>query len=316
MWRPDRSVHGPDRATAGDVEPLNRLFTEAFTDRYARDGLTGVRVPPLTPAVWRYAIEDAAEGAMLWRDSDGQLAAFNMVHQSGTEGWMGPIAVRPDRQGSGVGRAIVQAGVDLLRSRGATTIGLETMPRTTDNIGFYGTLGFVPRHLTITLVRDAVRAVARDASRLSAGDIPGGIAECADLTSRVSPGVDFSRELLLTHEMGLGDTTMVRRAGRLVGFALWQSTPLAAGRPRDEQRVLKLVATDAVAFERLVDGLQADAIASRLRRVAVRCQTAGGEAYSHLTGRGFRVHWTDLRMTLPEAPERQANGVLMSNWEI
>ena len=124
-----------------DVEPLNRLFTEAFTDRYARDGLSGVRVPPLTAAVWRYAIEDAAEGAMLWRDSDGQLAAFNMVHQSGTEGWMGPIAVRPDRQGSGVGRAIVQAGVDLLRARGATTIGLETMPRTTDNIGFYGTLG-------------------------------------------------------------------------------------------------------------------------------------------------------------------------------
>ena len=119
MWRPDRSVHGPDRATVADVEPLNRLFTEAFTDRYARDGLSGVRVPPLTPAVWRYAIEDAADGAMLWRDSDGQLAAFNMVHRSGTEGWMGPIAVRPDRQGGGVGRAIVQAGIDLLRGRGA-----------------------------------------------------------------------------------------------------------------------------------------------------------------------------------------------------
>jgi len=316
MWRPDRSVHGPDRASGADVEPLNRLFTDAFTDRYARDGLAGMRVPPLTPAVWRYAIEDAAEGAMLWRDADSQLAAFNMVHQSGTEGWMGPIAVRPDRQGSGVGRTIVQAGIELLRSRGATTIGLETMPRTTDNIGFYGTLGFVPRHLTITLVREAVRAVARDASRLSTGDIAGGIAECAELTSRVAPGVDFSRELLLTHEMGLGDTTLVRRGGRLVGFALWQSTPLAAGRPRDEQRVLKLVATDVVAFERLIDGLQADAIASRLRRIAVRCQTAHSAAYSHLAGRGFRVHWTDLRMTLPEAPEPEVDGVLMSNWEI
>ncbi len=316
MWRPDRSVHGPDQATGADVEPMNRLFTEAFTDRYARDGLSGVRVPPLTPAVWRYAIEDAAEGAMLWRDADGLLAAFNMVHQSGTEGWMGPIAVRPDRQGSGIGRAIVEAGISLLRQRGAATIGLETMPRTTDNIGFYGTLGFVPRHLTITLVRDAVRAVARDASRLSNGDIAAGVAECAELTAMVAPGIDFSREVRLTLEMGMGDVTMIRRSGRLVAFALWQSTPLAAGRPRDEQRVLKLVATDARAFERLVDGLQADAIASRLRRVAIRCQTAIGEAYTHLTGRGFRVHWTDLRMTLPEAPEPVANGILMSNWEI
>ena len=121
---------------------------------------------------------------------------------------------------------------------------------------------------------------------------------------------------MLTHEMGLGDTTMVRRGGRLVAFALWQSTPLAAGRPRDEQRVLKLVATDAVAFERLVDGLQADAIASRLRRVAIRCQTAMSGTYEHLTRRGFRVHWTDLRMTLPDAPEPETNGILMSNWEI
>ncbi len=316
MWRPDRSVHGPDRATSADVEPLNRLFTEAFTDRYARDGLSGVRVPPLTPAVWRYAIEDAAEGAMLWRDSDGQLAAFTMVHQSGTEGWMGPIAVRPDRQGGGVGRAVVATGIDWLRARRVRTIGLETMPRTTDNIGFYARLGFVPRHLTITLVRDAVRAVAREASRLSAGNVAAGIEECAELTARVAPGVDFSRELLLTHEMALGDTTLVHRNGRLVGFGLWQATPLAAGRPRDEQRVLKVVATDDAAFERVVDGLQADAIASRLRRTAIRCQTELSRTYTHLIGRGFRVHWTDLRMTLPEFPEPETNGIMMSNWEI
>ena len=80
--------------------------------------------------------------------------------------------------------------------------------------------------------------------------------------------------------------------------------------------MLKLVASDAAAFERLIDGLQADAIASRLRRIAVRCQTAMSAAYTHLTGRGFRVHWTDLRMTLPDAPEPEVDGVLMSNWEI
>ena len=64
-----------------------------------------------------------------------------MVHRSGTEGWMGPLAVRPDRQGEGLGRQIVQAGIEWLRGQGATTIGLETMPRTVDNIGFYSRLG-------------------------------------------------------------------------------------------------------------------------------------------------------------------------------
>ena len=144
MWRPDRSLRGPDRPTLKDIEPLNRVFAEAFTDRYSRDGLVGVRVPHLNTLVWRYALEDAGDGAMVWRDGEGQLVAFNMVHQSGHEGWMGPLAVRPDRQGEGLGSTMVRLGIDWLKGQGARTIGLETMPRTVENIGFYSRLGLVP----------------------------------------------------------------------------------------------------------------------------------------------------------------------------
>ena len=130
------------------------MFAESFTDRYSRDGLVGVRVPQLTTIVWRYALEDAGDGAMVWRDADGHIVAFNMVHQSGTEGWMGPLAVRPDRQGEGIGSMMVLHGLEWLQGQGATTIGLETMPRTVDNIGFYSRMRLVPGHLTVTLVKD------------------------------------------------------------------------------------------------------------------------------------------------------------------
>jgi GNAT superfamily N-acetyltransferase len=318
MWRPERSLHGPDRATIRDIEPLNRLFTESFTDRYARDGLTGVRVPPLSTAVWRYAIEDAGEGAMLWRDAEGMLVAFNMVHRSGDEGWMGPIAVRPDRQGGGVGRTVVQAGLEWLKANGARVIGLETMPRTIDNIGFYSRLGLVPQHLTVTLVRDAVRQPVRETERLSRGGAATLVRECAALARAVAPGADFTAQVLLTLELEAGDVTLVRQGGELAAFALWHALPLAAGRPRDELRVLKLVARDGRALESLVDALQADAVGERLRRVAIRCQTAYADAYLHLVARGFRVHWTDLRMTLPTHREVLATGggLVLSNWEI
>ena len=144
MWRPDRSVRGPDRPTLRDIESLNRVFADAFTDRYSRDGLMGVRVPHLNHLVWRYALEDAGVGAMVWRDAAGQMVAFNMVRQSGHEGWMGPLAVRPDRQGEGLGSTMVRLGIDWLKGQGARTIGLETMPRTVENIGFYSRLGLVP----------------------------------------------------------------------------------------------------------------------------------------------------------------------------
>src|SRR5213592_4481320 len=128
-WLPDTRVIGPERATERDIEGLNRVFAEAFTDRYRRDGLIGVRVAQLNPLVWRYALLDAGEGAMVWRDEHADIAAFNVAHQAGVEGWMGPLAVRPDRQGTGVGKTIVRTAADWLIDRGVTTLGLETMPR-------------------------------------------------------------------------------------------------------------------------------------------------------------------------------------------
>lgn len=316
MWRPDRQLAGPHRAELKDIDALNRVFSDAFTDRYSRDGMSGVRVPFLNPAIWRYAFEDAGDGALLWRDAQGQICAFNMIHQSGSEGWMGPLAVRPDRQGEGLGRVIVETGIHWLRARGATTIGLETMPRTVENIGFYSRLGFVPGHLTVTVCRDTTRHEGGAAPRLSAaGD--GALEECRALTASLVPGLDFTRELTISLALGLGDVTLVRERGRLIAFALWHGAPLAAGRPRDELRVLKLVAEDAHAADRLLDALEQAAASEKTRRIALRCQTAHGGFYRRLMERGYRVHWTDLRMTLTDAPERlPSHGLILSNWEI
>ena len=134
-WLPDTRVAGPERATERDIDALNRVFAEAFTDRYRRDGLVGVRVPQLNPLVWRYALLGAGEGAMVWRDEHEDVAAFNVAHRSGTEGWMGPLAVRPDRQGAGVGKTVVRTAADWLIDHGAVTLGLETMPRTPEVMG-------------------------------------------------------------------------------------------------------------------------------------------------------------------------------------
>jgi GNAT superfamily N-acetyltransferase len=318
-WLPDRGVRGPERPTVRDIEPLNRIFADAFTDRYRRDGLVGVRVPYLNPLIWRYALEDAGEGAMIWRDGDGRPAAFNMVHQSGSEGWMGPLAVRPDRQNEGLGKAVVRAGIDWLLASGARTIGLETMPRTVDNIGFYSRLELIPRHLTVTLTKDVPRKPAALGELLSSTG-PGllkTIAECRELSKRLTPGLDFTRELQLSLDLQIGDATLVRRDGRLVGFALWHAAPLAEGRPRDEVRVLKLAAEDLEAFEAVMVAVGAAALGEGLRRISVRCQTAFAEAYAWLVGDGFRVHWTDLRMTLGTHPEVvPKRGVVFSNWEI
>ena len=73
MWRREKTVQGPERPGFDDIDPLNRIFSAAFTDRYRRDGMPGVRVPHLNHDVWRFALESAGEGAMIWRDRAGEI---------------------------------------------------------------------------------------------------------------------------------------------------------------------------------------------------------------------------------------------------
>ena len=316
MPRPDR-LRGPERAAPEDIERINHVFSEAFTDRYQRDGLSGVRVPPLNPAIWRFAIAGAADGALVWRDGSKQLVAFNMVHRSGTEGWMGPLAVRPDRQGQGIGRIIVEEGVRRLETAGARVIGLETMPRTIENIGFYSGLGFRPGHLTVSMGRDLAGPGTSPAGLLTQRDVAPGIRSCRILTDAAAPGVDFSREIELTLEHRLGDVTLLSEHERLIAYALWHVAPLAEGRSADEVRVLKLVARDLPSFRRLVSAVECDAWAAGARRIVIRCQSVYRAAYGALVAAGYRVHWTDLRMTL-EGKGEDAGGerIVFSNWEI
>ena len=319
MWRPEPATVGPERAAVGDIEALNRVFAEAFTDRYRRDGMAGVRVPQLNPLIWRYALDDAGDGAMVWRDERGDVVAFNVAHRSGVEGWMGPLAVRPDRQGEGLGKIVVRAAIDWLVASGARVVGLETMPRTLDNIGFYSRLGFLPNHLTVTLTLDAPRHVgpATLLSGMAAGARSTAMHAMHALTDAVAPGYDFSREVALTALLGVGDATVVEGRDGVEGFALWHSEPLAEGRARQELRVLKLVARDLAAFDRLAAALEATARGVGQRRIAVRCQCRYGDAYGALIRRGYVVRWTDLRMTYEGFGEpAPSEAIVFSNWEI
>ncbi len=321
MWRPERAAHGPLPVAERDIPGLNRLFADAFTDRYRRDGLVGVRVPFLNEAIWHYAIADAGEGAMLWRDEGDRVVAFNIAHRSGTEGWMGPLCVRPDRQLAGLGKDIVTAAVDWLKGQGAKVIGLETMPRTVDNIGFYSRLGFCPGHLTLTMTSDTSRVrginAAPTLSTLAAAERESAITEVGALVQRLAPGYDFRREIELTLELGLGDVMMTSRGSELVGFALCHAAPLAEGGGRDEARVLKVAALDSEALDAVIAAASTWASRLAIRRLAVRCQTAYGSAYQALVTSGFRVRWSDLRMTIEGYPEHQpSEGIIWSNWEI
>src|SRR5207247_4974770 len=133
----------------------------------------------------------------------------------------GRLAGRPDRQGGGVGKTLVRTAPDWLLEQRVSTLGLDTMPRPVQNIGFYARLGFSPGHLTVTLTNDiATRGhsapVLLSQRKGAAGE--DGLAAARRLVSSLAPGYDFTRELRLTLEPGLGDASLVAGAGGLRAF--------------------------------------------------------------------------------------------------
>ena len=318
-WRPSHVLDGPYPARLDEIEELNQVFSESFTERYRRDGMVGVRVPFLNPSVWRYAIRDAADGAMVWRGDRGEIVAFNIVHRSGVEGWMGPIAVRSEHQGVGAGKEIVRRGVDWLKVHGASVIGLETMPRTMDNIGFYSALGFVPGRLTLTTTVDASYSDKQGVlfGRLGDRDKDDMLVRCKALVDSLVPGYDHSREIQLTDELALGDTMLLMRRDELLGFALCHTAPLVEGRAREDLRVLKLALADLSALDEMVRQLSDLARRSGTRRVSIRVQGEYDLAYQRLIAMRARVRWSDLRMSFVGHSEPRAErGLVLSNWEI
>jgi putative acetyltransferase len=75
-------------------------------------------------------------------EGDGEVVGHIAFSAAGigdtSEGWflLGPVAVRPDHQGEGIGRALVESGLAALRSRGACGCVLVGDP------AFYRRFGF------------------------------------------------------------------------------------------------------------------------------------------------------------------------------
>ncbi|HSU94516.1 MAG TPA: hypothetical protein VLI43_12455, partial [Gemmatimonadaceae bacterium] len=153
--------------------------------------------------------------------------------------------------------------------------------------------------------------------KLSARGKEGMLVECCALSESVQPACDFTREIAITDDLGLGETILFRQNGKLTGFALCHTVPLVEGRAREETRVLKLVLARQSDLASAVATLADFARRGGTRRVAFRVQTEYLDAYQRLIGMGGRVRWTDLRMTLAAYPEgRVGEGLLWSNWEI
>lgn len=122
--------------TGADTGVVRDVVTQAFADVEHSDGSE--------PAIVDALREARALTVSLVAEQDGKVighvAASPVTIADGIAGWfgIGPVAVRPDRQGAGIGSALMERVLDTLREAGAAGAVLLGDPV------FYTRFGFRP----------------------------------------------------------------------------------------------------------------------------------------------------------------------------
>ena len=124
----------PERAA--DIDAIRTLTETAFRTAPHADGSEHLVIDRLRAAgALTLSLVAEADGAVV-----GHVAFSPVSVSDGSVGWygLGPISVDPARQGQGIGGALVHAGLERLKARGAAGCVLLGDP------AYYARFGFAP----------------------------------------------------------------------------------------------------------------------------------------------------------------------------
>jgi len=250
--------------------------------------------------------------------ADGTLVGSAFVTCWGSFAVFGPLTVRPDMWGRGVGSRLWEACVPLLESWGVRSTGLYTLPASTKHIHLYRKHGFWPGALTALtektvtaspgIVETHCSLYGRDATTLEA---------CCELTDAIYPGLDLRREFDAVAEQGVGDVVLVRDGDGVAGFAVCHVGP--GSEAVDGSCYVKFAAVrlgdDAARLDALLDACETFAAVQGATRLEVGVSLARRSAAERLAARGYHTFRHGVAMHRPvDGAFDRPDALVLDDW--
>jgi ribosomal protein S18 acetylase RimI-like enzyme len=129
------------RCQTAQVRPFELKDTDEVVALWRDCGLTRPWNDPRADIDRKLAVQPEL---FLVADDGGRVVATAMGGYDGHRGWIYYVAVAPDRQGEGLGKAIVAAIEVGLAALGCPKVQLMVRPDNAGVLGFYERLGYEP----------------------------------------------------------------------------------------------------------------------------------------------------------------------------
>ncbi len=300
-----------------DLAGINALLVRAFSAARREDGYSRPDLPLCKMEFLRFYQQDTPQSC--WVVSDGgAIAGAVFGHAWGGIGWIGPLAVSPERQNQGLGQALLRRAVTALRESGCRTIGLETDAGSLHNLAFYSRLGFIPGPVTVDLARgeqdgwaaEPVRAVKCYSQHPALFEtlLPSFLLE-----SRIK--VDYQHLTRLLQQRQFGESFLELDGARPLFYAALQLVPVSIQEAAGVGRVMALVAqqeTDAAALDAF---LQTIAAMAECSHIAVRVPAFYPAHLSGLLQRSWRLIHSHLRFYAAGSEPVADAAVHLNKWD-
>jgi ribosomal protein S18 acetylase RimI-like enzyme len=295
-----------------DLPEVASLVGQAYSDillrLHGRDALAAYQ--PRTPAMLATLLQLGPDFCFVG-EAAGRLSGAIFGRAWGSLGWFSSLAILPEEQGRGQGRALATASIDALRAAGCRAIGLETWPAAATYTAMYVRLGFRPAGLSAQLYAPVAidwpaprgcHIVATDA--LPAGLHTARLAAAAAIADRHFAGLSLEIEITHAEAAPGADVLWLVRDDAIGGFAVVDTRPdYDIQGPHADLRaaLLNPATTDAGDFLALVGAAAGLAAAAGRGFIDLDAGTAHLETYRFLLDAGFRAGGQLLRFISADA---------------
>jgi predicted N-acetyltransferase YhbS len=265
----------------------------------------------------------ADPGRVFAAEHDGELVGTNVASHWGSLGFFGPLTVKPEQWGRGVGQALVNAAMEQFAAWGNSHLGLFTFSDSPKHLHLYEKFGFSARFLTAVMSKAVAPQADLNGEWSPYGGLTNGgretaLQDCRAVADAVFAGLDPTREIEAVQTLQLGDTGLLLDGDQIGGFAVCHCGPGSEATKGECYVKFGAVRPGAGAdlrFTRLLSACEAFAGSRGLERLIAGVNLACDAAYRQMRVSGFRTDFVGVAMQKPNEPGcLRSDSFLIADW--